>query len=171
MNWVDTISLMAWVVGAAIGLFFGFIRIWVPFAFLIAGVGFAGALAFAFGPSLSGVLETKGAQLTAAFFAVFAITQLLGAFMAYTTRHLMSIASALVSVFPMGALLNRGGGFVAGTVYGCIFVSVIFIGLYQWPVETVTRGVQESSFAQRPIGWVDRYVASIEISSDWDDFD
>ena len=157
---------MAWSVGAAIGLFYGFIRMWVPFAFLIAGVGLAGALAFAFGPSLSGVLETEGSQLKAAFFAVFVIAQLLGAFIAYTMRHLMVIASALVSVFPMGALLNRGGGVVAGPLYGCIFVSVILIGLHQWPVDTVTRGVQESSFAHMPIGWVDRYVASIEISSD-----
>ncbi len=171
MNWVDTISLTAWVVGAVAGLFFGFIRIWIPFAFLMAGVGFAGALALAFGPSLSGLLETEGAQLTAAFFVVFAISQLLGAFIAHTTRHFMSIASVLVSVAPMGALFNRTGGFAAGLVYGCIFVSVILIGMHQWPLETVTKGVQESSFAHRPIGWVGRYVASIEISSDWDDLD
>ena len=171
MNWVDTISLTAWVVGAAAGLFFGFIRIWIPFAFLIAGVGFAGALAFAFGPSLSGLLETEGAQLIAAFFVVFAISQLLGAVIAHTTRHFMSFASELVSAAPMGALFNRAGGFAAGLVYGCIFVSVILIGMHQWPLETVTKGVQESSFAHRPIGWVDRYVASIKVSSDWDDLD
>ena len=153
-------------VGAAAGLFLGFIRIWIPFAFLMAGVGLAGALALVFGPSLSGLLETEGAQLTAVFFVVFAISQLLGAFIAHITRHFLSIASVLVSVAPMGALFNRVGGFAAGLVYGGIFVSVILIGMHQWPLDTVTKGVKESSFAHRPIGWVDRFVAAIEIADD-----
>ena len=169
MNWVDTISLVTWVVGAAVGLVSGFIRIWILFAFLLAGVGFAGGFAFAIGPSLSRVLETEGAQLAAAFLVVFALMQLLGAFITYLLRHLLSIASALVSVMPMGFLLNRGGGLVAGLVYGCVFVSVILIALQQWPADTVARGIEETSFAHRPIGWVDHYVSSIEISPDWQD--
>lgn len=171
VNWVDTISLIAWAAGAAIGLFSGFIKIWIPFAFLLAGVGIAGSLAFAFGPSFSGVLGTEEAQLTAVFLVVFILMQLLGAAIAYLTRHFMSIASTFVSLVPMGALLNRGGGLLAGLVYGCVFISVIFIALQQWPVDPVAKGVQESSIAQRPIAWVDRYVASIEISYDWDELD
>lgn len=163
VNWVDTISLIAWVAGAAIGLFSGFIKFSIPFAFLLVGVGIAGSLAVSFGPSLFGVLGAESAQLAAAFLIVFALLQLLGGVIAYLTRHLLGIASTLVSVTPMVGLLNRGGGLLAGFVYGCVFISVILISLQQWPVGAVAEGLQEATISYRPIAWVDWFVGSIEI--------
>ena len=161
---MDTISLLAWVAGAVIGLLAGFIRIWLPFLFLVAGTGVAGAMAIVIAPGLSGFIDRESAQTAAAFLAVFAAIELVGVVIAHSFRHAMAMASVWVSLFPMGSLLNRSTGMVAGALFGCILMSVIVVSVQQWPVESVGKGISESSFAGGPIGWVDRYVASIEIS-------
>ena len=166
MNWVDVISLAAWVAGASVGFAAGFIKIMIPFMFVASGVGFAGALAFAFGPSLFRYMETEDGQAAAAFLAVFVALQLLGGLIAYLVRHSMSILSSLVSVFPIGSLFNKGGGLAGGIFAACLFVSVILIALQQLPVGGVASAIEESSFAHEPIGWVDRFVAVIEIAGD-----
>ena len=161
---MDVISLVAWVAGATVGLGSGFIRIMIPFVFVASGVGFASFLAFAFGPSLFRFMETEDGQTAAAFLAVFAAIQLVGGFIAYLVRHPMSIFSSLVSIFPTGSLFNKSVGLVGGVFVACVFVSVIFIALQQLTVEGVGRAIEESSFAHVPIGWVDRFVAAIEIA-------
>lgn len=163
---MDVISLVVWVAGALMGFAAGFIRIMIPFMFVASGVGFAGALTFALGPSLFRYMETEDGQTAAAFLAVFAALQLLGGLIAYLVRRPMSIFSSLVSVFPMGSLFNKGGGLAGGIFAACVFVSVILIALQQLPVEGVGRAIEESSFAHGPIGWVDRFVAAIEIAGD-----
>ena len=164
MNWVDVISLVAWVAGASVGFAAGFVKIMIPFVFVASGVGFAGALAFAFGPSLFRFMETEDGQTAAAFLAVFAALQLLGGLIAYLLRHPVSIFSSLVSVFPMVSLFNKGGGLAGGVIAACVFASVILIALQQLPLEGVGRAIEESSFAHVPIGWVDQFVAAIEIA-------
>ena len=158
--------MVAWVSGAAVGFGSGFIKIMIPFVFVASGVGFAGGLAFALGPTLFRFMETEDGQTAAAFLAVFAALQLLGCLIAYLLRHPMSIFSSLVSVFPMGSLFNRAGGLAGGVFAACVFVSVILIALQQLPVEGVGSAKEESSFAYVPIGWVDRLVAAIEIGDD-----
>ena len=161
---MDVIFLVALVAGAAVGFAAGFIRIMIPFVFVVSGVGLADALAFAFGPALFRFMETDDGQTAAAFLAVFAVLQLLGGMIAYLVRRPMSILSSLVSVFPMGLFFNKGGGLAGGVFASCVFVSVILIALQQLPVEGVGEAIGESSFAHGPIGWVDRFVATIEIA-------
>ena len=161
---MDTISLLAWVAGAVIGLLAGFIRIWLPFLFLVAGTGFAGAMAIVIGPGLFGFIDRESAQTAASFLIVFAAIELVGVVIAHSFRHATTIASVWVSLYSMGSLLNRTTGMVAGALCGCILVSVIIVSVQQWPVESVGKGISESSLAAGPIAWVDRYVASIEIS-------
>ena len=167
MNWVDIISLVAWVAGAAFGFATGFIRIMIPFVFVVSGVGLAGALAIAFGPVFLGSLDTESPQTAAVFLIVFALLQLVGGLIAYMVRHPMSILSAMVSVFPLGSLFNRGGGLAGGVFAACILVSTVLIGLQQLPVDWVGEGIRDSSFAHRPVGWVDRFVGAVEVSDQW----
>ena len=54
-----------------------------------------------------------------------------------------------------------------GVLFPCILLSVILIGLQQIPVVAIAKGIEDSSFASGPISWVDRFVASIELSTDW----
>ena len=163
---MDVISLVAWVAGASVGFAAGFIKIMIPFVFVVSGVGFAGALAFAFGPSLLRFMETGDGQTAAAFLVVFVALQLLGCLLAHLVRRPMSIFSSLVSVFPVVSLINKAGGLAGGVFAACVFVSVILIALQQLPVEGVGRAIEDSSFASGPIGWVDRFVAAIEIAGD-----
>ncbi len=158
--------LAACLSGMSVGLLAGFLKIWLPLLFLLAGTGFAGALATAFGPSLLGFLDSENTQLAAAFLVVFAAMQVMGAVVHTLMSYPLTVASAMVSLVPMGALLNRAGGILAGLLYGCVFLSVILIALQQVPVDSIAEGMDESSYAHRPIGWVDRYVASIEIAAD-----
>lgn len=161
---MDVISLVAWVAGAAVGFGSGFIKIMIPFMFVALGAGFASSLAFAFGPSLFRFIETEDGQTAAAFLVVFAALQLLGCLLAHQVRRPVSIFSSLVSVFPTGSLFNKGGGLAGGVIAACLFVSVVLIALQQLPVEGVGRAIGESSFSYKPIGWVDRFVAAIEIA-------
>lgn len=163
---MDVISLVAWVAGASVGFAAGFIKIVIPFVFVVSGVGFAGASAFALGPSVFRFMETEDGQTAAAFLAVFAALQLLGCLLAYLVRRPMSIFSSLVSVFPMVSLFNKSGGLAGGFFVACVFVSVVLVALQQLPVEGVGGAIEESSFAHGPIGWVDRFVAAIEIADD-----
>ena len=156
------------------GLAAGLMRIWVPFVFLVAGTLFAAGLGELVGSGVFGFIESEARQELAGFFLIFAATLVVGAVIALIALALLvplSIASALMSLVPMGGMVNRAGGLALGTLTGLIVVSVILIGLQQYPVASVGRGIAESSVASAPIGWVDRFVASIEISPEWKDQD
>ena len=154
-----------------VGLVVEFMRVWVPFAFLPAGMGFGGALGIVLGPVIFRFVETEDTQTALAFFLVFFLMLLLGGVVTYATRGPLTLASALTFVSPLGALLNRVRGLLAGALFSCILLSVILIALQQIPVVVVAKGIQYSSFASGPIGVVDRYVASIEVSEDREEFE
>ena len=145
-------------------------RAWVPLAFLLAGMGFAGGLGPLIGPGLFGFIDGESGQTVAGFFLILGGIMLLGAGVAYWIRGPLAVMSALMSLFPIGALFNRFGGLLSGTLFGCVFLSLVLMGLQQYPVNAVGRAIGESSFAAKPVGWVDRYVATLELSADWDDF-
>ena len=153
------------------GLVVGFMRVWVPLAFLLAGMGFAGGLGPLVGPGIFGFIDSESGQTVAGFFLVFGLFMLLGAVVSRVLWKPMGVMSALMSLLPVGALFNRFGGLLAGTLFGCVFLSLVFMGLQQYPVNSVGRAMGESSFAAKPVGWVDRYVATLEFSTDWEDFD
>ncbi|MYE41191.1 MAG: hypothetical protein F4X27_13345, partial [Chloroflexi bacterium] len=50
MNWLDTISVVAWASGALAGYVGGLFRIFVPFLFLVSAIALAGALGLLIGP-------------------------------------------------------------------------------------------------------------------------
>ena len=95
---------------------------------------------------------------------------LLGAAITYWIRGPLTVMSALMSLFPIGALFNRFGGLLAGLIIGCAFLSIVLMGLQQYPVNAVGRAIGEASFAAKPVGWVDQYVATLEFATDWEDF-
>ena len=159
--------MVAWWSGALVGLVAGFMRGWVPFAFLLAGMGFGGTLAIVIGPGLIRFVSSESGQAAAGFFLVFFLVLLLGALVTYALRGPLTMASSLTVLFPMGFLLNRLGGLLVGVLFPCILLSVILIGLQQIPVVAIAKGIEDSSFASGPISWVDRFVASIELSTDW----
>ena len=146
-------------------------RAWVPLAFLLAGMGFAGGLGPLIGQGVFGFIETESGQTVAGFFLVFGVILLLGAVITRAAWRPLGVMSVLMSAFPMGALFNRFGGLLAGTIIGCAFLSIVLMGLQQYPVNAVGRAIGDSSFAARPIGWVDRYVATLEFSTGQEDFD
>ena len=171
MNWVDTLSLAAWGSGLAVGLFAGLMRVWLPLLFLMVGMGFGGALGEVIGPAFSPFIDSERGQTAAAFLVVFAAMMLFGAFITLAAFGPLTIASSLVSVIPMGATINKAGGVLLGLLFTGTFLAVVLIGLQQIPVKSVSRAIDESSIASAPLGWVDRYVASIEISDERDNFD
>ena len=156
--------LVACLAGLATGLVGGFFKILLPFIFLLAGVAVAGTISNAVGPALPEVLGDDHSQTAVVFLVVLAALQAAGFMLSGILSLAMMAASAAVSATPMGALFNRAGGAVAGLLYGCVFVSVFLIALQQIPVESVAEAIGDSSFAHRPIGWVDKYAPSIEIS-------
>ena len=164
MNWVDIISLVTWGLGAAVGLVAGFIRIWPVLAFALGGTGIGGTIGYLVGPGFFGFVDSEEGRIAAAFLLVFALMVLLGAVVTHAMRGPLSIASALTAIFPLGGLLNHVGDMLGGTLLCCVFVSVILIALQQLPVPRVADALQTASIAYGPMGWVDRYVASIEIS-------
>ena len=93
-----------------VGLVDGFMRGWVPFAFLLAGMGFGGTLAIVIGPGLFRFVSSESGQAAAGFFLVFFLMLLLGAVITYPLRGPLTMASSLTVLFPMGFLLNRLGG-------------------------------------------------------------
>ena len=171
MNWVDVLSLAFWTIAALWGLKSGLMYAWLPFLFLLAGAGFAGALGLLIGPALFPFIDTAAGQAATGFFLVFAAFGLLGAVVTKAMRPLLMAASRLSSLSPTGALFNQGGGLLIGVLFGCILLSVVLIGLQQLPAGAVGRALDESSFAGKPVGWVDRYVASLELSHDRDHID
>ena len=164
MNWVDVLSIVAWGSGAAWGLSAGLMRAWVPFLFLLAGVGFAGTLGIVIGPALSWLVDSEGGQAAVAFLIVLSPMLLLGIWVTVATRKPLSVAFSLVELFPMALLFNRAGGILMGALLGCVLIAVLLLSLQQIPVNSVGAAIEESSFASGPIKWVDRYVASVEFS-------
>ena len=156
--------------GLAFGLVGGFLKIVIPFLFLLAGVGLAGTVSMAVGPALPEFLDGEHSQTAVVFLVALAALQVVGLVVAGLMSLGVAAASAAVSVTPMGSLLNRSGGAAAGLVYGCVLLSVFLIALQQIPVASVSDAIGESSFAHRAIGWVDAYAPSIEISREWDRF-
>ena len=168
---MDVISVVAWGSYALMGLVAGFMRVWVPLTFLLVGMGFAGGLAPLIGPGIFGFIDSESSQTVVGFFLVFGVFMLLGAVITRVLWGPLTVMSTLMELFPIGALFNRLGGLLVGTLFGCVFLSLVLMGLQQYPVNAVGRAMGESSFAVKPIGWVDRYVATLEFSTDWEDFD
>ncbi len=160
--------LIACLGGLAFGLLGGFLKLMVPFLFLLAGVGLAGTVSMAVGPSLPELLGEEYAREAIVFLVVFAALLAVGGVVTSLVGLGIAAATTAISVAPVGALLNRAGGAVAGLIYGCVVLSILLIVLQQIPVPSVAEAIGESSFAHRPIGWVDKYAPSIEISPDWE---
>ncbi len=163
MNWVDVLSLAGWAGAALWGLRSGLILMWLPLSFLFAGMGVAGGLGYIIGSAILGFIDTESGQAAAGYFLILAAFLLLGAIVTRSISGPLKIVSLLWTLFPTGALINRAGGIVSGALFGCVLLSVIFIGLQYWPVSAIDRAIGESSFAQNPIGWVDRYMILPEI--------
>ena len=153
--------------GLGFGLLSGFLKVVVPFVLLLVVVGLAGAASGAIGPSLPGALGGEHSQIAIAFLVVFVALQVMSMMVSFFVGVAMTAATAAVSVMPMGALLNRAGGALAGLFHGCILLSVLLIALQQIPVGSISVAIEESSFAHRPIDWVDKLAPSIELSPDW----
>lgn len=152
--------------GSAFGLLGGFLKLIIPFLFLLVGVGLAGWVSMAVGPSLPEVLGGEHTLTAIVFLVVFAALLSVGGVVASLASLAMAAATTAVSVAPLGSLLNRAGGAMAGLIYGCVLLSVVLIALQQIPIPSVYDAIDESSFAHRPISWVDRFVAAIEIADD-----
>ena len=166
MNEVDIIFCLAWGSGALAGLVAGFLRAWISFAFLLAAVGFGGALGLLIGPGVFPFLDGEDRQAAAGFFLIFLPVTLIGVLVTNALRVPLGLASASMFLFPAGFLLNRLGGAAGGALYCGVFVSILLILLQQWPAEPIGRAIADSSFSSEFVGWVDRIVASIEISDD-----
>ena len=149
------------------GLVGGLFRIWLPILFLMSALGFASGLSILVGPRVFSFIESESRQELAGFFLIFVVMLAVGLVITRAVWHPLSIASALMSVLPGGGLLNRVGGMLLGVLSGLVLLSVVLIGLQQYPVPAVGRAIAESTVASGPIGWVDRYVASLEISEEW----
>ena len=165
VNWVDVISVAVWGACALTGFAAGFMRVWVLLVFLLAGMGFAGGLAPDIGPAAFGFIEKESSQTVAGFFLIFGLMLLMGAVITRLIRRPLSAMSGAMTILPAGMLFNRFGGLLAGLIFGCAFLAIILMGLQQYPVNAVGRAVSDSSFAAKPIGWVDNYVATLEFSS------
>ena len=84
----------------------------------MAGVGIAGTVAFAIGPSFPWFGESESEQTAAAFLLAFAFVMVAGAFVNFLMRIPMTLATAMVSLMPVVNLLNRGGGLIPGHCSG-----------------------------------------------------
>ena len=165
MNWVDITFLIALGSGAVWGVAYGFIRVGMAFGLLVAGTGIAGTVAVAVGPYLTIFGNTVSERTAAGFLLSFAFLMVAGAMVNFLIKVPLTLATGMVSVMPVANSLNRGGGLIAGVLFGCVLVSVTLIGLQQLQFGPVGKSIDEASFASAPIGWVDRFVASIEIST------
>ena len=163
--------LIAVISGAAWGLGYGFIRIGFACGFLIAAMGLAGTAAFAIGPSLLWLRDSESERTAAAFLVVFVLLLVIGAIVNFLIKIPLTMVTALVSVVPIVNKLNRGGGLIAGLLFGWVLVSVALIGLQQLPVPAVGRGIEQATFASGPIGLVDRFVATIDLSPEVREYD
>ena len=159
--------LVACLGGLAVGMLGGFLKIMLPFLFLLVGVGLAGTVSEAIAPSLPEFVGGEHTRMAIVFLVVFAALQAAGAMFSALAGLAITAASTAVSAAPTAALINRCGGAGAGLIYGCVFLSVSLIALQQVPVDSVAQAIGESSFAHWPIGWVDKYSPSIEISREW----
>ena len=136
----------------------------VPFTFVVVGISLAGALGIIIGPIIFPFLEGTAAQDAAGFFLVFAAMLAVGLFITLSMWGLLSLATPLMAVFPMGRQINRIGGLLLGAFAGLALLAVVIIGLQQYPVVPVGQGLAESSIAAKPVRWLDHYIPTIEIS-------
>ena len=169
MNWVDTISILALGVGALIGMLAGLMRVWVPFAFLVAGMGFAGGLTFVIGPEVFGSVENEVRRELAAFGLVFIAFLALGALITGISWRALSFVSTLLDVVPMGILINRAGGILLGAFSSLIFLSVIMLSLQLYPYSPVAKAIDDSSFAGKAFAFVERFTTTMDFTPAQDD--
>lgn len=164
MNWVDAISVAVWASGALLGYSAGMLRVSLPFMFVVSGITMAGALGLVIGPLVFFFVEDAARQDAAGFFLVLAAMLLLGLLVTLPMWGLLSTATPLMAVFPMGRQINRIGGLLLGAFAVLVLLAVVIIGLQQYPVVPVGQGLAESSFAAKPVRWLDHYIPAIEIS-------
>ncbi len=156
--------MAVWASGALLGYAAGMARVFLPFIFVVAGISMSSALGLLIGPLVFFFVEDTARQDVAGFFLVFAAMLFLGLFVTLSIWAVMSMATPLMSVLPMGRQINRAGGLLMGSLASLVLLAVILIGLQQYPVASVGQGLAESSFASRPVHWLDHYLPALEIS-------
>ena len=152
--------------GLGFGLLSGFLKMLAPIVLLAIGIWLSSAVSSAIGPRLPEFLNGEPSQTAIVFLLVFVALFAVSVKVSFLLGLAMTAATTAVSVTPMGALLNRAGGAVAGLIYGCVLLSVCLIALQQIPVDAVASAIGESSFARSPMAWVDRFIPSIELAPD-----
>ena len=166
MNWVDTTSLAVWAAAALLGLWAGLFRVAVLFACLIFGAGVANALGPLLGPAVFSFVDSDARQELAGFFLVYGGMLALGLIITLAAWAPLSAASALTSLVPFVGRFNLVGGLVTGFLGALVLLSIILLGLQQYPAPAVGKAIAESSVASAPMAWVDRYVTAIGISEE-----
>ena len=169
VNWIDIIFILALGTGAAVGLVAGLMRVWVPFAFLMAGMGFAGGLVFAIVPEVFGSVENEARRELAVFGLAFIAFLALGALITGISWRALSFVSTLLDVVPMGILINRAGGILLGAFSSLIFLSVIMLSLQLYPYSRVAKAIDDSSFAGKAFAFVERFTTTMDFTPAQDD--
>ena len=158
--------MVVWVSSGLVGYSAGMLRVFLPFMFVVSAIALAGSLGLLIGPLVFFFVEDAARQDVAGFLLIFAAMLLLGLLVTLPMWGILSAATPLMSVFPMGKQMNRVVGLLMGVFTGFALLAVILIGLQQYPVDLVGQGLAESSFASEPVRWLDHYIATLEISSE-----
>lgn len=113
------------------------LRLFLPFMFVVSAIALAGSLGLLIGPLVFFFVEDAARQDVAGFLLIFAAMLLLGLLVTLPMWGVLSAATPLMSVFPMGKQMNRVVGLLMGVFTGFALLAVILIGLQQYPVDLV----------------------------------
>jgi len=162
MNWIDVAILVVWGITAFWGYSNGFLKVVVPFIFIVIGLAIASRVGDTVGKVFSVFTDNENAQAIGGVILIFVVAFVLGGMISGLSRKVLGL-------LPFFGLADKLGGMTVGLMVGFLLLSGILTGIQRFPFRDLDKTIDAS-----PLGTflADNFDVVIRgaglIPGDWD---
>ena len=162
MNWIDVAILVVWGITAFWGYSNGFLKVVVPFIFIVIGLAIASRVGDTVGKVFSVFTDNENAQAIGGVILIFVVAFVLGGMISGLSRKVLGL-------LPFFGLADKLGGMTVGLMVGFLLLSGILTGIQRFPFRDLDKTIDTS-----PLGTflADNFDVVIRgaglIPGDWD---
>ena len=138
MNWIDIAIIVVWGITAYWGYTDGFLKVVVPFVFMLAGLALASRFGDSVGSVFSPFIDNENVQAIGGVILIFAVAFFLGGIVG-------KILLKIMKLLPFYGLADKLGGMAVGFLVGFLLLSGILTGIQRYPFRDLDKTIDESA--------------------------
>ena len=162
MNWIDIAILAVWGITAFWGYSDGFLKVVVPFIFMVVGLALASRIGDTVGQVFSVFTDNENAQAIGGVILIFVVAFILGGMISGISRKVLG-------VLPFFGLADKLGGMVVGLMVGFLLLSGVLTGIQRFPFRDLDKTIDDSALGTFLADNFDVVIRGVGlIPGDWD---